>query len=531
MSPVGADHIRLAARSIAHFGDTDIFPFPFENHVINDDPEGLIGVLQGIGSDFGGSLSSSPVQAYSTLSPVTHTGFRWATQIDPFWNAYLLSLCISLGDNIEAARVTVDARQVFSYRYSGGRSDPNRIFENDGWSKFQAETRARAANCQHVVSLDISDFYSRIYHHRLENALNVVDPDRGATKQIMKILSVLSNNTSYGLPVGGAASRLLAELVLNRVDRLLGYDEVTRDYCRYADDYRFFVDSVPDAYRVIGSLSEKLQRNEGLALQKGKTRIMTAAEYLAMLSPEDPVAGSADAFMAFHIHYDPYSANAEQEFEELKASIREFDVFGLLRAELRKGQVHTTLTRRLVRALKFLEPDQRGPAILSVMDNIEALAPVLPQTLLAVPESLDGLDGALVDRVHDRIRTMIANEHYLAQVELNRWYMLRVLATRHTVENEIAIARHYEAAPPGIQRDIVLTLARWGALHWLSDLKNRIGQAHPWVRRAFIVASYRLGDEGQHWRAATKSTMSPMEKLVRDWAAARVNRSGWEIPL
>ncbi|MBU5423458.1 RNA-directed DNA polymerase [Cellulomonas hominis] len=531
MSGMRHDDMRLAVRSIARLGDTDIFPYPFENHVMNDDPDRVIGVLEGIGDDFQKSLDLYPIHAYSTLSPVTHTGFRWATQIDPFWNAYLLSLCVSLGDSIESARVAADSRQVFSYRYAGGRSEADHIFERDGWSKFQSETRGRAANRKHVVSLDISDFYSRIYHHRLENALNVVDPGHEATKQIMKILSVVSGNTSYGLPVGGASSRLLAELVLNRVDKLLKYEEVTRDYCRYADDYRFFVDSVPDAYRVIGSLSEKLQRNEGLALQKGKTRIMTSAEYLAMLSPEEPVPGSADAFMAFHIHYDPYSANAEQEFEDLKASIKQFDVFGLLRAELRKGQVHTTLTRRLVGALRFLESDQRGPAVLSILDNIEALAPVLPQTLRAIPDSLEGLDDKFADGVHGRIRAMLTEEHYLAQVELNRWYMLRVLATRHTVENEIAIAEHFDSAPPGLQRDIVLTLARWGALHWLSDLKNRIGSSHPWVRRAFIIASYRLGDEGRHWRDATKSGMSPMDILIRDWASTRVNRPGWEIPL
>lgn len=54
----------------------------------------------------------------------------------------------------------------------------------------------------------------------------------------------------------------------------------------------------------------------------------------------------------------------------------------------------------------------------------------------------------------------------------------------------------------------------------------------PAERRAFIVASFFLGDEGKHWRASIKSEFSPFEELVADWAARKKNSiEGWIAPL
>jgi hypothetical protein len=359
------------------------------------------------------------------------------------------------------------------------------------------------------------------------------------TQHIMAILSKLSNNTSYGLPVGGPAARLLSELLLNRVDRLLLVDPVLANFCRYADDYRFFVNDMQSAYRAVGLLSEKLLRNEGLTLQKSKTRIMTAAEYSAVLDPPNPPAGSAAAFLNLHIHFDPYSATAGEDYGRLREQLDQFDVLSLLREELSKGRINAAMTRRLIQALQFMDALPRQQAVLSLLENIETLAPVVPQVMIAVRSCLAGLESDFINEVHGQIRQLVVDHHYLTQVDLNLAYMVQTLAAHYSADNEQLLIGLYQAvhgfgsAPaPNIQRDIMLALARWNVTYWLSDQKNYIAYAHPWVKRAFIIASYSLGDEGKHWRDANVPALGEFDRIVRDWVAAKRSQDRtWQVPI
>ncbi|MFI9740470.1 RNA-directed DNA polymerase [Nocardia sp. NPDC052278] len=529
--------IERAVHNVAHWGDTDVFPLPFENHVMHDLPSEVSALLSQVERTFDTRIKNEVIDSYSTLAPVGYAGFRWATQIDPMWNAYLLALVLSISDQIESARVPELRENVFSYRY---RSTPGEgLFAQESWKQFQDKTRELAGGTGYVIAADIADFYSRIYHHRLENALRDVDIDGGITRQIMEILSKLSNNTSYGLPVGGPAARIMAELVLNRVDRLLLAEPATRTFCRYADDYRFFVPDMESAYSAIGFLSEKLLRNEGLSLQKSKTRIMTSTEYLSTLDPPAAVRGSAARFLGLHLHYDPYSATADEDYENLKNQIEEFDILALLRAEMDKGRIHTALTRRLVASLSYLDDIPRRQAALSLLENLETLVPVTPQVMVALRGAIDQVgDDDFSEEVTHRLREMIEDSHFISRVDLNLAYMIRTLAGKKSFENEQLLINLFNAShgfrggpAPIIQRDIVLTLARWRTSYWLSDQKNYIASAHPWVRRAFWVASYTLGDEGKHWRRANVPGEGTLELVVRDWASKKVQENTWEVPV
>lgn len=536
MPSISTASFTRAVNNIARWGDTDVFPFPFENHVFFDEPEKVVAALKTINDSAPNSISDASVERHSTLAPVGYTGFRWATQIDPLWNAYLLSAVLELAPLIERSRVDESQGRVFSYRF---REEPNEgLFAADGWQRFQGRARELAEASNYVVVTDIADFYARIYHHRLENALHSVDPHKVLSKQVMALLKSLSNGTSYGLPVGGPAARILSELLLNRVDRLLFTESTTRNFIRYADDYRFFVDDLPAAYRAIGYLSEKLHRNEGLALQKNKTRIMTSREYLAMLDPVQAPPGTAAKFLGLRIHYDPYSLTAREDFARLSEQLQEFDILDLLQTELAKTRVHSALTRRLVAAIKYLDTSVRKAALLSLLENLDPLAPVLPQVFLSMRDSLEGLITDEREEIQSKIRALIRARHHSTEVELNLSYMIRILAEDHTTENEQLLLEIY-AQPHGysggtsplIQRDIMITMARWNVQYWLSDQKTHADTMHHWVQRAFWVASYALGDEGQHWRQAHKSSLSEYDQAVRAWAGDRWQRSNWRLPL
>lgn len=235
------DSLKHAIKNIANFGDTDIFPFPLENALFHDCPEEILSILERIHSHFDDELTAYPPTHLSSLAPAGYTGFRWATQLDPVWNAYLLALAVELGDAIEAKRISTTADTVFSYRFERD-NETGAIFTSDlGWPQFREKSLEHARNYQYVLIADISEFYTRIYHHRLENALSQIDPTSHLYTRILKLLTGFTQHNSYGLPIGGPAARLLSEALLNRTDRLFRAEGLT--FCRFADDYHFFSNS------------------------------------------------------------------------------------------------------------------------------------------------------------------------------------------------------------------------------------------------------------------------------------------------
>src|ERR1700737_1588181 len=81
-----------ALENIDRHGDTDIFPYPIEKLVFYDKKRETVDLLLDLDRDIVGNLALYPPTNNSALAPVGYSGFRWATQIDPLWNAYFLGL-------------------------------------------------------------------------------------------------------------------------------------------------------------------------------------------------------------------------------------------------------------------------------------------------------------------------------------------------------------------------------------------------------------------------------------------------------
>ena len=65
-------------------------------------------ILDTIHTNLDNAISESPPLTLVKLSPVGYYGFRQATMIEPFWNAYFLGLVISLAEKIEQTRIKED---------------------------------------------------------------------------------------------------------------------------------------------------------------------------------------------------------------------------------------------------------------------------------------------------------------------------------------------------------------------------------------------------------------------------------------
>jgi len=524
--------IESALRNIAAFGDTDIFPFPFETHIFFDRLEDCRELLQKLHEEFDVFLASYPPHTIETLTQVGYTGFRWATQIEPFWNSYYLALLISIADQIESKRIAEEDKVVFSYRYEWDNKKA-KLFKDISWRDYRARSLELSQNAPFVITTDIADFYPRIYHHRIENALSRLPSPGKAQTRIMQLLSSFQKNVSYGIPIGGPASRILAELALIPVDEHLFRRRIK--FCRYADDYCIFCNSKSDAYKLLVLLSEKLF-NEGLFLQKNKTRIVSSKEFQDTSSFLDPQCGQVDSknlseeqkLLNISIRFDPYSQTAEEDYDRLKEAVNEVDIIGILGREVTKTAIDTTIAKQAINAIRALDPFEKDGAIRTILDvqNLEVLSPVFVTVMRAVRGIYNELSDEGKDFIDRALINIYENHSHLISVELNLSYFVQALSMGNTPRKEEILVELFDKQTSHlIRRQIILSMANWKRFYWISDIKQRYGSLSDWEKRAFILASYVLGDEGKHWRQHIKHTWSPMDNIVRDWFSERFQKT------
>ncbi len=84
-----------------------------------------------------------------------------------------------------------------------------------------------------------------------------------------------------------------------------------------------------------------------------------------------------------------------------------------------------------------------------------------------------------------------------------------------------------------IRRDIIILMAHRRADYWLSNCKNSFSTLTLWEKRALLIASYILGDEGRHWRHSICNELSSYDKLVLEWTAYSKQSHGttWRVPI
>lgn len=530
---------RRAIKNIVRHGDTDIFPFPIENHVLHDEPDKIVEILKKLDADVPQSLADYPPANVGGLAPVGYTGFRWALQIDPIWNAAYLSWVLSIAEQIEAVRLPLQRQQVYSYRYNWDDEQATCFNRQVSWRSFIERAIEKANHYAFVASCDISEFYLRINHHRIENSIQHLPDAKHAVSRIKAFLSNLSGTYSFGIPVGGPASRLIAELVLAQIDSLLVSNRI--DFIRYADDYYLFANSPDESFKSLVVLTRLLIDNQGLQLQKAKTRIMSSAEFVAsnplVHDDEDvnigaPLGAARQAIMAINVHYDPYSPTAEEDYEAIRAELDKYPVMELIRAEIKKSRVDVTLARRLVSLSRHLQGALLDDAIKTLMENEDILYPVYYNVLIVTKETFDRLTSTTQDFVLLHLRNLIEQQSRVMVVDLNLQYAIRVLSLKFQEESRLLLSNLFRSGKnEAIRRDIILALARWKDWHWLSDLRTRFRQLTPVERRGFIISSFGLGDEGKHWRQHLRREFTPIEELVRDWSSQKHSLDGWQIPL
>ena len=338
---------------------------------------------------------------------------------------------------------------------------------------------------------------------------------------------------------------MLVELVLNVLDRILLSKGIV--FCRYADDYHFYCKNIDDAYKKLILISEIFMINDGLSLQKAKTRILESSEFIRSIENEIVNVGSDEeddqnsetehrsqlrVFLNIRLNFDPYSSTALEDYEELKKQLRKLDILGMLKVEIAKSRIHSAVVRRLVSAIRHSPKRVKNDAVKTLVDNLDILYPIYITVATTLRSVFHELDEVTKEYVLSSLRKRILEESHIFQVDLNLAYTVRIIGLKNTPDNESILTTIYNAnSNVLIRKDIHLIMFNWKLYYWLTERKNYFATFSAWERRAFIVASYALGDEGRHWRRFQKKGFSPFELCIRDWAEAQSRGQNSEIPL
>ena len=263
-------------RAILHLvtlGDTDIFPTPFEFTFYAECKDEIVAALTEIEAG-----SHNPTSAFECLSPKGNLSFRIAHQLYPVDTLLYTAAVIQIAPLLEEMKLPPESGP-FAYRFINEMENPRLFARSSNFHDWLLHLRAlfqdteAFADARYVLETDISDFYARIYFHRLEHVLDDCNCPNQVRKIIEKIIKHTRARQSYGLPVGTSASRILAEALLVDTDQML--ETRSKGYSRYVDDFRIIVEHQSEVHSLLCNLAEHLMLTEGLSLNSNKTRTYT----------------------------------------------------------------------------------------------------------------------------------------------------------------------------------------------------------------------------------------------------------------
>ncbi len=509
MSTVALEHFERAAADIGSHGDNDTLPFDIDTRFVSNKQSELSRAAFSFFDELQRDSvknSSNKIAALSVfserlLAPTGPTGFRVVTKIQTFWNIYFNGLGVAIADALEDNR---DGR-VRSYRFL--RNGAHELFDRgSSWKAFREATVADASAAGQgavIVQTDISSFYEHISHHHIENFLDDLFTDNERIgNQVNALLSKFSAGRSFGLPVGGQCSRVLAELFLNSVDHRMTSAGIR--WHRYVDDYVLVASSQADAYRALSYLSHTLA-DYGVTLNKTKTVMLSSKHYsdyvMTQLGGDDDEAGK---LRQIDLHFDPYSDTSLEDYESLRQTVESLQVQKLLNRELEKALPDTFLVTQIGRTLRLQKPGvaiQLASTLLS-QGNLHAFRASWSTIMrgVAILRSTEGFDDIFValDRLLD-----IVPEHseHLLEAEASLLHYLRTLRFSQTPQRASFVQLVYDTTRSDtVRRGCIDCWRQWKDRGAFTFVQNRWHELSAECQRLVWLSASAFGDQGDGFK-------------------------------
>lgn len=502
MSILSDNSLEFAKKHITKFYDSDFFPRAFE-----------FDALWHSWDDVKKELTTKNVGKHWVTSPRTLTsmkpkgGFRVVQQLDPLDTIVYTALAYSIADKVEAARVPKDQHVACSYRID---LDNGSLFaEGNGFGEFTAQSEKLANENEYVLATDITDFYNQIYLHRLNNAIEFAD---GSLKplgdDVEGFLSRLNGKASQGVPVGPAASIIMAEAVMMDIDEFLINKGVS--HTRYVDDFRIFSETKEQLLSVLEDLTLYLYENHRLTLSSDKTKIIESEKYINEILHNHYELERVEIFHTLEI-FNPYSGESE-EIEipvEDEEEIAGEQINVLADKVLERKVLDLGLSRALIRKAKTYKiPDLAG----IIFEKFEFFIPVINDVCLYLHSVTD---AEFVTEWKDALISI--SESPLMERALVRLWFEWYLSNSAELLKISQLRRFIFSGPNIVSQSQAAILSK--NLAWVRDKKADLYTVGAWERRAILRATQILpSDEREHWLKLTETTSPIMiDRLVAKW--------------
>ncbi len=535
MTLLAPDSLEFARNHIERFYDSDFFPKPAEYIAILASWQEVKKHLTSR------NIDKLPVSPPRTMpAPKANGGFRVVHQLDPLNALTYTALAHQVASHVETARFPADVACAYRIALDGGSF----FSAGTGHDVFAARCEELSLQFRHVLVADLADFYNRVYLHRLNNAL--VHANGGLTAiaaDIESFLLRINSKASQGIPVGPAASIIMAEAICSDIDQFAHNAGIV--HVRYVDDFRFFsqtevglqaflerlVAYLFDAHRLqiawekTGIISseafrerflqtpERLEKLELLEVVRELSEYpdryvdddaqTLTAKYLAADPPPPPTPRRGDLFGRLRVRFAQIEA-------EHRHQVRREAFMRLLERAAAATPVDIGLARRVLRTCRTL---QVADVVETILGNFHRLQSIVPDVCLyldaiTTPQLAGEILGAVRTLVVDRNRYM---------PDFVRYWLYWYVSGHFAFMSDHRIARDVLLNAPIEWQARAATTTR--NLAWVRSQKATFGQRGPWERRAIMLASQVMPkDERQPWLSSLKgSAEDVLEAVVAQW--------------
>lgn len=538
------ESLEFARAHIDTFHDSDFFP-----------PTADFDILGAMWSHVKSQLASLPVTkesiqpARAMAAPKSGGGYRIVHQLEPLNAVAYTAVAHSLALAVEAARVSESKQVSFSYRIKP--DDKSFFASGNGYNAFIDQCRVLAGHHEFVLVTDIADFYNSIYLHRLQGALELTGPNnKSQADALEKFLLFLNQKASQGIPVGPAASIVMAEATLIDVDAFI--ELAGLKHTRYVDDLRLFGDSEEELRVTEERLVMYLYEHHRLQLSPLKTKLIKSEQFIRdyldppasaerrelldaaratadygdtltdedinelekkYLQPNNPSIKMVDQSArttAWGNLLDVFAAQEEQE----KRLVRGRAFCGMLHLALSQSRLDMGLARYALRRSRTLGEPEVVPVILG---NMDALAPILPDAVLCLhrlttPELIAEFIEAL--RVLPRLPLFRKSEF------AKHWLFWYLTSHRQFIDDAILGPQIWRDAPLEHQARAARATNN---LAWIRQQKSRLRDMTSWDRRATLIAAAMLPSAERNAWLSAMADPNPLsgEAAIVKWLRQR----------
>ena len=497
------DSLEFAKDHITRFYDTDFYPKPYEFDAIWFCWEDIKKELLSKNIE---KMSLLPPRAFPWKKP--RNGYRIVHQLEPIDTIIYTALAYQVSAKIEAARVPEEFGVACAYRIN--LSDGSFFSAGSGYDQFREFSKNIASRKEFVLLTDIADFYNQIYLHRLNNAIEHASPKlKSIADDIESFLTRLNDKASQGIPVGPAASIVMAEATLTDVDQYI--IDLKVEHTRYVDDFRIFSNDKSELETVLQNLTLYLYKNHRLSLSTEKTMILSSKEFIEKL--ENPYEIEKIEVIEEIEILDPYNNEVVDIFyiedEEKSHQLVVEKVTTAFESMVKKSPLDLGFTRALIRQAKARRIEELIPAIISHFDYF---LPVVNNIVLYLNDVTNDRTLPILTSFFSKwvVSNSIQNELPRYWVE---WYL-----TKYPEFLKNKLISDFLFSSPN-----VITQARAAVLQnnlsWIRSRKSQMLTSGSWERRAILYASQILPtDERKHWLLQIeKDSPYILDKCISIW--------------